>query len=255
MSCLESSLRDVRASGRRCVVPYLMAGSRPDWLDLCREMGERGAAAIEIGVPFSDPSIDGPVIQQAGERALAAGVTPDVVWEALGTLEVAVPIVVMTYVNLIFRGGFARVAAKLTECGVAGTILADLPWEEGADWRKASLEHGLDCVQLVAPSTPLDRAQMLAKASQGFVYCVGTMGVTGERATLAVSARENAKRVVSATETPVLVGIGVSNADQARSLDDVCHGVVVGSALMRRVLEGEPRKELGDFIAELCEIS
>ncbi len=249
---LKRALLGKRDLGRRCVVPYLMAGARPDWLDLCREIGDRGAAAIEVGVPFSDPAIDGPVIQQAGERALASGVTPDIVWEALSTLDLPIPVVVMTYVNLFYRAGLARVAASMAECGVAGTIVADLPWEEGHQWREISAAHALDCIQLVAPSTPDDRAKMLSQASQGFVYCIGTMGVTGERQRLALSAQENAERVTKFTDTPVLVGIGVSNVSQARSLDNVCDGVVVGSAVMRRVLAGETRQDIGHFIGELC---
>lgn len=245
---LEGPLRAARDAGRKLVVPYVTAGVDERWLDTVRAVAAAGADAIEVGLPFSDPMMDGPTIQQASTVALARGTTPTAVLGALAGADVQVPLAVMTYYNLVFRTGEVRFASSLAAAGVAGAIVPDLPLEESAPWRAAAESAGVDAVALVAPSTPDDRAELLCRASRGFVYAVGLMGVTGERAELAGSARLLARRLRRMTDRPVCVGVGVSTAEQAAEVCEDADGVVIGSALVRRLLEGGGPEAAADLV-------
>jgi tryptophan synthase alpha chain len=246
---LEVHLRSRREAGHKLLVPYLTAGWRPDWIQVVRAVVASGADAVEIGIPFSDPMIDGPVIQQASMMALRRGVTPDGVVDELRGIDVGVPLCVMTYYNIVFRAGHRRFARSLADAGVAGVIVPDLPLEEAEQWCAEADGAGIATVLLVAPSTPPARAARICRRSRGFVYGVGRMGVTGEQASLAVSAREVAERLRAMTDLPVCIGIGVSNAEQAAEACAVADGVVIGSALMRRLLEGGGPDEAAEFVA------
>jgi tryptophan synthase alpha chain len=250
---LESSLKRSRDSGHKLLVLYVTAGMVPDWLEVVHAIGAAGADAVEIGIPFSDPMIDGPVIQQASLMALEAGTTPTKVLDSLGRDQVGVPLAVMTYYNLVFRAGHRRFASSLAEAGVSGAIVPDLSLEESEEWSEEAERAGVENVMLVAPSTPDDRAQRICDRSRGFVYGVGLMGVTGERATLAGSAALLARRLRPMTDLPVCIGVGVSNASQAREVCRAADGVVVGSALVRRVIEGAGPEGARRFVAELRE--
>jgi len=234
------------------VVPYVMAGMRKDWLEVLDALVARGADAVEVGIPFSDPSMDGPTIQRAGEVALAAGITPEGVLGELRTHPLPVPVVVMTYYNIFARMGLERMAAGLVRAGVGGVILPDLPLEEQGPWRDAARGHGIETVQLVSPVTDDRRLARILSVSEGFVYGIGRMGITGERATLADTATTLVARVAPHVRLPLLVGIGISNADQAAT---VCRagadGVVIGSALVRRLLEGADPEEVAGFLGEI----
>ena len=236
---LESHLRAVRESGRKLLVPYVTGGLGDEWLDVVRAIAAAGADAIEIGIPFSDPVMDGPVIQEASVRALARGVTPDGLIAELGRAEIAIPVVVMTYVNLIAHGGYRRMASRMAENGVGGAILPDLPVDEAGEWLAESAAAGIDSVLLAAPTSTDERLELICANSRGFVYGVGLMGVTGVRSELAASATAIAGRLKAITDLPVLVGVGVSNAEQAVEISSISDGVVVGSALVRRLLDGE----------------
>jgi tryptophan synthase alpha chain len=248
---LESHLRERRATGRKLLVPYLTGGLGGDWLDTLRALAAAGADAIEVGIPFSDPVMDGPTIQEASQRALAAGATPQGIVAALRSADVDVPIAVMTYYNIVSRTGHRRMAEELAAAGVAGAILPDLPVDEAGPWAAAADEAGIETVLLAAPTTPDDRLRLICARSRGFLYAVGLLGVTGEREEIASSARTIAARCKQATDLPVLVGVGVSNAEQAREICEVADGVVVGSALVRRLLAGEGPEGAGRFIGEL----
>jgi tryptophan synthase alpha chain len=226
-------------------------GLGPDWADVVRAVADAGADAIEIGIPFSDPVMDGPVIQQASELALRGGATPVSVLDTLRTVDAGVPLAVMTYYNVAFRMGHERFAASLAGAGVAAAILPDLPLEEVGPWALAADAHGVETVMLAAPTAPDDRLPAIVARSRGFVYAVGLLGVTGERDDLAASALDIARRVTAVTDKPVLVGVGVSNAAQAVEVSSVADGVVIGSALMRRVLEGGGPAGAGAFISEV----
>ncbi len=246
---LEAHLRGVRESGRKALVPYI-TGGYPGWEDAIRAAAANGADAIEIGIPFSDPVMDGPVIQQASQAALDAGTTPITVLDAVPGLDVEVPLVVMTYYNLVHHDGHRRFAHRLVEAGIAGCILPDLPLEESEPWTRAADHEGVETVMMAAPTAPDERLPRLVTRARGFVYSVGLLGVTGERDSLAASATALATRLKAITDVPVLVGVGVSNADQAREACRVADGVVQGASVVRRLIEHGP-DAVGDYVAEV----
>jgi tryptophan synthase alpha chain len=246
---LESHLREIRARGRKALVPYI-TGGYPGWEDAMRACAANGADAIEIGVPFSDPVMDGPVIQQASQAALDAGATPLSVLEAVPGLDIDVPLVVMTYYNLVHHDGHRRFAHRLVEAGVAGCILPDLPLEESEPWTRAADHEGVETVMLAAPTAPDERLPRIAARTRGFVYSVGLLGVTGERESLAASATTLAARVMAITDVPVLVGVGVSNAEQAYEVTRVADGVIQGASVVRRMIESGA-DAVGEYVAEV----
>jgi tryptophan synthase alpha chain len=246
---VEAALRAARATGRKLLVPYVTGGLGSDWVDVLRAMVDAGADAVEVGIPFSDPVMDGPTIQEASVRALAAGATPPAILDALRDVEVPVPLVAMTYYNLVFRGGHRRFAQMLLDGGVRGAIIPDLPLEEMADWERAALDAGVETVLLAAPVTRDERLAELCRRARGFVYGVNLMGVTGERATLAESASVLAKRLKAATDKPVLMGFGISSPEQAVAAAADADGVIVASALMRTLLDGGGAAEVGRQVA------
>lgn len=248
---LETHLQAQVAKGKKLLVPYLMAGQSDDWLDVVQALAEAGADAIEIGLPFSDPIMDGPVIQEAAVVALERGTTPESALSELGSIKLEIPLVVMTYYNLIFRAGHERFAGRLAEVGVSGCILPDLSLEEMDDWGRAAEGAGVDTVLLVAPSTSIERARKICDASRGFVYAVGRMGVTGERAEISHQVAEVVEKVKPLTTLPICVGVGVSNPAQAAQVTSLADGAVVGSALVRRLLEGSGPEGAAEFISSL----
>ncbi len=237
MTELEARLRAVREH-HRAFVPYQMAGASPRWLDHLDALVAAGADAIEIGLPFSDPMMDGPVIQEAALRALAAGTTVETVAHALAGHDLEVPLVAMTYYNVLYHLGLDRAATVLRDAGIAGTIVPDLPLEELAPWREASAAAGLATVLLVAPSTPPERAARLAVASQGFVYASARMAVTG-RSDGAGDAPRVVAAIRAAVDTPVYAGIGVSTPADATAAVSVADGAIVGSTLVAHVLDDD----------------
>ena len=248
---LEQRLRERRDAGRKLLVPYVTGGLGPDWCNVVRAFADAGADAIEIGIPFSDPVMDGPTIQEASQRALDGGATPLGIIGALNDVDIDVPLVVMTYYNVVFRTGHARFAATLAANGVSGAIVPDVPLEELGPWAEAADAEGVATVLLASPVTPDDRLARLVARTRGFIYGVGLMGVTGERDRVAESAVLMGKRLKAATDKPVLIGFGVSTPDQAARLAADADGVVVASALMRRMLDGASVSELGEQVAEL----
>lgn len=248
---LEEALRSRRQAGAKLLVPYVMGGLREGWAEVLPALAAAGADAIEVGIPFSDPMMDGRVIQQASVEALGAGATPGGVVSDLGRAEAGVPLVVMTYYNLVFRAGHRRMARSLAEAGVAGAILPDLPLEESGEWEREAEGAGLETVLLAAPSTPPERLGRICERSRGFVYGVSVMGVTGERGALPPTARPMVRRLKALTDKPVLLGVGVSTGEQAREACLDADGVVVGSAVVRRLLgEGGP-EEAASFVSGL----
>ena len=248
---LEPHLRARRDAGRKLLIPYVTGGLGRDWCEVIRAFAAAGADAIEIGIPFSDPVMDGPTIQEASQRALDGGATPGGIIGSLAAVDIDVPLVAMTYYNIVFRAGHERFAASLQANNVSGAIVPDVPLEELDPWAAAADAEGVATVLLASPVTPDERLARIVARSRGFVYGVGLMGVTGERDRVAESALLMGKRLKGATDKPVVIGFGVSTPDQAARLATEADGVVVASALMRRLLDGASVQELGDQVAAL----
>jgi tryptophan synthase alpha chain len=248
---VEPALRKARDSGRKLLVTYVTGGLGEDWPIALEAMVAAGADAVEIGLPFSDPVMDGPTIQEASVRALARGATPAGVLDSAEKLDPGVPLLAMTYYNLVFRSGHHRFARMLATSGVRGAILPDLPLEESAEWEEDSRAAGVETVLLASPVTPDDRVAEICERSRGFVYGVNLMGVTGERDTLARSATILAKRLKATTDKPVVMGFGISTPDQAAAAAAEADGVVVASALMRLLLDGAGPAAVGDAVSAL----
>ena len=246
---LEATLRARRATGAKLLVPYVTGGLSEHWTDVLAAVVAAGADAVEVGIPFSDPVMDGPTIQEASTTALAGGTTPMSVLSDLHGVQVGVPVVVMTYYNLAYRMGELRFARSLASAGVSGAILPDLPLEESGTWEREAATAGVEAVLLAAPVTPDDRLVAIARRSRGFVYGVSRMGITGERASVASSAQVMAKRLKAVTDRPVLIGFGISTPEQAVEVCGEADGVVVASALLRVLLDGGGPDEAAGFVS------
>ncbi len=253
MPDLEKELRARRDGGRKLLIPYLMGGMTDDWVQSLDALVAAGADAVEVGIPFSDPMMDGPVIQEAALRALTRGTVPQEVLDGIARAEAPVPVAVMTYYNIVFRAGHKRMARSLAAAGVSGAIIADLPIEEIAPWAVEADAAGIDTVLLVAPSSPADRVERICARARGFVYAVARMGVTGERGDLGIDVTKVVERIRRCSDLPVCVGVGVSTPAQAAEVCEVADGVVVGSALVRRLLEGEGPDGAAAFVGSLRE--
>lgn len=250
MRSLQSYLSE-RASTHRLLMPYVTAGICPDWLELVDAVIDAGADAVEIGIPFSDPAIDGTTIQEASVVALEAGMTPARCLAELKQRSFGVPLIAMTHYNLVYRYGHERFATDLAGAGGWGSILPDLPFEHADQWLAAASEAGIENVLLAAPVTSDERLQLVAEKSEGFVYVVSTMGTTGARGDVDGAATVLARRVKNVTDLPAIVGFGISGAETAVTAAEVADGVIVASALMRRVLDGVPVDEAATLVAEI----
>ena len=252
---IAEAFESARASGRRAaLMPYLMGGF-PD-LDTSREIGleyaRAGADLIELGVPFSDPLADGPVIHAADTAALRAGANLPRVLEVARAIAEHVPVVVMCYVNPILARGLERFADELLEAGASGLIVPDLPLEEATDVLRACDERGLALVPLVAPTTPEERLAQIGAKARGFVYAVALTGTTGERAGLQDGLGAVVARAGARTTVPVAVGFGISTPEQAAAAAAAgADGVIVGTRLVRAAGESEdPVAAVGALVRE-----
>lgn len=254
MTTLPEVFGRARAQQRAALIGYLPAGF-PDQdtsVRLVRAMIAAGADVVEVGIPYSDPVMDGPVICQAAEIALAAGATTDTALDVVAaTSDGPAAVLVMAYWNLIEQYGPARFAAELAARGGSGVITPDLTPEEGADWIRACDAHALAHVFLAAPSTDDDRLDVISAAASGFVYAASLMGVTGVRGAVDSHAAELVARLRRHTDLPVAVGLGVSTGTQAEEIARYADGVIVGSAFVRRVLEAPAAGDAVTAVAEL----
>lgn len=251
MGTLEKHLRGRRDEGRKLLLPYVSGGITDDWLDVIRAYDDAGADAVEVGIPFSDPVMDGPTIQAASDQALRRGTTPMSILSELRDLDVSIPIIVMTYANVPFRMGFSRFVDECGEAGVHGAILPDIPMEELDPWEEAVGDADLDTVMLASPISSDDRLARLTARSRGFVYGVNVLGVTGERADVGTWTADLAGRIKAVTDLPVVMGFGISSPETAAAASAVSDGVIVASAIMRILLDGGSAVAAGDFVATL----
>ncbi len=236
MAELERVLRAAREDERHAFVPYVTGGFPGVDASLLRDIEATGADAIEVGIPFSDPVMDGGVIQEASRVALGRGAHPPDVIATIGEADLSIPVAIMTYVNPVLRIGLERFVELCATAGVSGLIVPDLPVDEAADLAAVAAEHGIDLVLLAAPGTDPVRLARIGTESRGFVYCVATYGVTGARDELAGVARDLVGRLRPITDLPLLVGVGIGTPDQAIEACRFADGVVVGSAVMARLV-------------------
>lgn len=225
---------------KKAFIPFITGGD-PD-LETTKElliaMEAAGADLIEIGIPFSDPIAEGPVIQEASQRALAAGCTTDLLFDMVKEARktVKIPMVFMTYINPIFTYGKDRFMKRCVECGIDGLIVPDLPYEEKSELSGVCEENGIDLISLIAP-TSHERIRQIAAEAKGFVYCVSSLGVTGVRSEIKTNIKEMTDMVKQVTDVPVAVGFGISTPEQAAQMASVSDGAIVGSAIVKIVAE------------------
>jgi tryptophan synthase alpha chain len=224
----------LRATRRKALVCYMTAGfpNAALSLELLRGLESEGADVIEVGVPFSDPIADGPVIQESSQKALAAGMTLEKTLDLVSKAGLSVPVVLFTYLNPLMSGG-PQVLERAATAGVDGILLTDLPVGADPEREKWLGDSDLAFIRLVAPTTPLDRMAEISRNGSGFVYLISRLGVTGAQSSLAADLTETTNRLRRATELPICVGFGISNGGQARAAAAAADGVVVGSALVK----------------------
>jgi tryptophan synthase alpha chain len=238
---------------RAALMPYLMGGF-PDLrtsLSAGLAAADSGADIIELGIPFSDPLADGPVIHAAGTAALAAGATPHGVLGVCEQIAVRLPVVLMVYANIVLTAGASSFALKAASAGASGLIVPDLPHDEADEVRAACDAEGLALVPLVAPTTTPERIAAIGADARGFVYVVSLTGTTGEREELQEGLTQTVERVRASTDVPVAVGFGISTAEQARAVAEVADGVIVGSRVVRAAGEGGA-DAVGSVVGELA---
>jgi tryptophan synthase alpha chain len=248
----------LKTERRKAFVPFVTAGD-PDLdatVKVVREMARRGASLIEVGFPYSDPIADGSVIQASYTRALSNGLTIDAIFGAMRALNVNVPLVGMVSYSLVHHRGLERFVADALAAGFSGAIVPDLPVEEADELAKIASKHDFKLILLVTPTTPRERAKKIAQLSTGFLYCVSVVGITGERSQLPPDLLDQLRWLRTQTTLPMCVGFGISTPEHVRTLRDTADGVIVGSALVRK-LEGkkpvdEIVKDVGDLVEQLA---
>jgi tryptophan synthase alpha chain len=268
MNRIDALFARLRSEGRRALMPFITAGD-PDLATtatLIAEMVERGASMVEVGIPYSDPIADGPVIAASYHRALTRGVKLDHVFQTLRTLRAetaatpvaTAPIVTMVSYAIVHRTGVERYLDLAVASGVDGLIVPDLPVEESTGLLDQATARDLKLIQLVTPATPRDRAVQIARTTTGFLYYVSVAGLTGERKEVPPDLAENVAWLRTQTSLPICIGFGISTPEHVRALAPVADGLIVGSALVRRLADAEhfPRAEvvegIGRFVRELA---
>lgn len=253
MNAIDALFQKLRAEHRKAFIPFVTAGD-PELettLQLVRELSRRGASLIEIGFPYSDPIADGSVIQASYTRALAKGVRVDDIFTAMRSLrDLNVPLVSMVSYSLVHHRGPDAFLTQAQEAGFSGAIVPDLPLEEAEELARLAAQRDFKLIQLVTPTTPRTRAQRIAQLSSGFLYCVSVVGITGERSQLPPDLLEQLRWLRGQTPLPLCVGFGISKPEHVHMLRDAADGVIVGSALVRR-LENPSRLPLDALVREI----
>jgi tryptophan synthase alpha chain len=250
---IAAAFEAARAEDRAALMPYLMGGfpHQGTATAIAGAYADAGADLIELGVPFSDPLADGPVIHAADTVALEAGATLESVLETCAAVSGRIPVALMAYINMIMATGHEEFARKAAEAGAAGLIVPDAPLEERGPLADAFGGHGLALIPLVAPSTPPERRSEICSVAQGFVYLVSTKGVTGEREQLPEELTELIRATKREAEVPVAVGFGISTPEQAATVGQEADGVIIGTRLVREVGEAADRDAAVAGVTEL----
>lgn len=242
--------------GKKAFIPFVTCGdpNLETTKKIVAELAGAGVGVIELGIPFSDPTAEGPVIQAANERALAAGTTTDKIFAMVAELRETIdtPLVFMTYANVVFHYGIERFCKNAAEAGIDGLILPDVPFEEKDEFSGICAEHGIDLISMIAPTSE-ERISTIAREAEGFVYCVSSLGVTGTRTNITTDLDSIVARIREATDTPVAIGFGISNPEQAATMAAKCDGAIVGSAIVKLVAaNGEDAAPVvGEFAREM----
>ena len=247
-------------NGKKAFIGFLTAGdpSLDKTEEFIIEMAEAGAALIEIGIPFSDPIAEGPVIQDANVRALSVpgGCTTDMVFDMVARVskKVSVPLVFLTYLNPVFKYGYEAFCKRCSETGVSGINIPDLPYEERAELTPAAEKYDVDIISLIAP-TSQDRIEKIAKHAKGYIYIVSSMGVTGVRGEITTDIDEIVARIRKVTDTPLAVGFGISTPEQAAKYSQMADGVIVGSAIVKIIAQhgADAGKYIYDYVKSMVE--
>jgi len=234
---LKEKFRQLRVENRKAFIAYVPFGF-PDiksTKDICLALQESGADAIELGIPFSDPLADGPIIQKATSLAIEKGANIDNFFDTLGRLKdsLRIPIVVMSYYNPIFNFGSAKFLKKVSQVGVTAAIIVDLPLEESADYLRDARKYNLDTIFFVTPVTSFERIKKIVKVSSGFIYYVSVTGITGPKDFNYISLAKHVRGVKSITDLPVCIGFGIHSREQVTKINKFSDGVIVGSEIVR----------------------
>ena len=250
-----SKIREAFQNGK-AFIPCITCGD-PDLETtkrLVKEAVKNGADLIELGIPFSDPTAEGPVIQAANIRALANGTTTDKIFDLVRELrrEITIPLVFMTYANVVFSYGSERFLATCHEVGMDGIILPDLPYEEKMEFEPICKKYQIDLISLIAP-TSKQRISMIAKEAKGFIYIVSSLGVTGTRTKITTDLNSIVKVIRETTDVPCAIGFGISTPEQAKKMSEIADGVIVGSAIIKLIERDgkESEKSVGDYVKSM----
>lgn len=256
---IDAVFAGARSEGRAALMPYMMSGYRDaEWAtEVSRAYAEAGADLVEVGVPFSDPLADGPVIHAAATEALNAGATLETSLDVSRRLGQGIPAILMTYVNMILAEGPERFAGRAVEAGVAGVIVPDLPFGEAPEIEHALRNVDIAPIQLIAPTTTQDRRAEICESAAGFIYLVSSVGTTGVRQDLPTGLEELVSDIRQRTEIPVAVGFGIGTPEQAAAVGQIADGVIIGSRLVRMAGEAanaaDAGRVCGEFLAEVRE--
>lgn len=254
MTRIEQRLEALRSAGGKAFIAFVTAGdpSLERTVDIVLELDRGGVDVVELGVPFSDPMADGPVIQRSSERALGQGTNLGHVLALVGAIRAysGIPLLLFTYLNPILRYGLSNFARDAKEAGADGVLVTDLPPEEADEWVGVARSQDLDTVFLASPTSPPQRLERIAALSRGFVYAISRTGTTGEQSTLSADALPLVQTLRAMTSLPIAVGFGVSTRDHVKEVFAFADGVVVGSALVR-LLEENPEADIGAWVRSL----
>ncbi|MEL7498937.1 MAG: tryptophan synthase subunit alpha [Planctomycetota bacterium] len=259
MSAIDDLFQQMRAEQRKAFMPFVTAGD-PD-LDATRDVLMRlqteGCHLVELGIPYSDPIADGPVIQASYTRALGNEIKLEQIFATVKSLktEITMPIVMMVSYAIIYRYGMDAFLDSATQAGVSGAIVPDMPYDEAEEFAKHCRNHDFSLIPLITPTTPKERAIEIAKSATGFIYYVSITGITGERTALPEDLVDNLKWLREQTELPICVGFGISSPEQVELLKPHCDGIIVGSAIVRRIAaasEGSPINEVVDDVGKFA---
>lgn len=243
-------------NNKKAFIGFLTAGdpSLDKTEEFVLEMVSAGAGLIELGIPFSDPIADGPVIQQANIRSLQAGCTTDRIFEMVASLrkKTQVPLVFLAYLNVLYKYGYERFCKRCEEVGIDGVIIPDLPYEEKGELDPIASKHGVDVISMIAP-TSKERIEMIAKEAKGFIYVVSSMGVTGTRSEITTDVKEIVETIKNVTDTPAAIGFGINTKEQVSQYSAIADGAIVGSAIVKIIekygLQAGP--ELHKYVEEM----